>query len=236
MKYIKEYKDINVQDNWEEIQDEEREPFTMDEINKSHTTNKNALEYLKKLTIGKSVTIEEVYYRPHRPKVNGEITIIVKDVIRTYGTNNTFVDINGNEYEPVFDREFWVDDIVNENVDINWEDFDDEESSSTEMDTIIYNIMSYIYKHNYEDEFSYKGCRYCLYKNDGSDWGVEMYLGKGEWEDSEVDEIISDDDIDALISGKAYITTAYTKFADKFKYWLLDDLIEELKKIRYRLL
>lgn len=103
---------------------------------------------------------------------------------------------------------------------INFDDFDLDETPKTE-----YKILNYVYKHSYNDEYSYNGYRYCLYDENGL-----IYLGYGKWRGSMTEIKISDDEKDLILKNKIFITTDYISGYSSFRFWYLNDLISELKR------
>lgn len=83
----------------------DKDSFTISSVQRKFETDedqnnfKPGCDYLKKLLYGKKVMIEEVF-RVNNKSGKKNVTLYVMDVIRSRYHNYTFIDVNGDEYEP----------------------------------------------------------------------------------------------------------------------------------------
>ena len=107
---------------------------------------------------------------------------------------------------------------------ISFDDFDIEEKPSSD----IHKVLEHIHHFSYGGKYSYNGYRYCLYNELGSN-----YLGHGKWDTILIylgGTEISDDEKDLIRKDKILITTHYNYNSGLFRWWNIEELVNDLKR------
>ena len=114
---------------------------------------------------------------------------------------------------------------------ISFDDFDIEEKPDI-YGSDIHKVLKYIYRVKHVDKYSYNGHRYCLYNKFGSN-----YLGHGKWDalitilDHNPNiQKISEYEKKLITEHKILITTHYNYYSGLFRWWNIEELVNDLKR------